>query len=82
MLEHGGRGMKSNILEFPNVVEFFTDDEMNDLTEIFMKIISMTCKFADNHNFDRDNILNYLAQRLEVVAEISTIANYEECEQE
>ena len=70
--------MKDNILEFPNVVESFTDDEMNDFTEIFMKIISMVCEFADKHNFDRDNILNYLAQRLEMIAEISTIANYKE----
>lgn len=73
--------MKNNIFEFPNVVESFTYDEMDDFTEIFMKIISMVCEFADNHNFDRDNILNYLAQRLEVVAEISTIANYKESKQ-
>ena len=51
---------------------------MDDFTEIFMKIISMVCEFSDNHNFDRDNILNYLAQRLEMIAEISTIANYKE----
>ena len=74
--------MKDNILEFPNVIESFADDEMDDFTEIFMKIISMVCEFADNHNFDRDNILNYLAQRLEVFAEISTIANYEAGEKE
>ena len=73
--------MKDNILEFPNVIESFADDEMDDFKEIFMKIISMVCEFADNHNFDRDNILNYLAQRLEVFAEISTIANYEAGEQ-
>lgn len=73
--------MKDNILEFPNVVESFTDDEMNDFTEIVMKTISMVCEFADNHNFDRDNILNYLSQRLEIFAEISTIANYEESKQ-
>ena len=54
---------------------------MNDFTEIFVKIISMVCEFSDNHNFDRDNILNYLAQRLEMIAEISTIANYGESEQ-
>ncbi len=70
--------MKDNILEFPNVVESFTDDEMNDFTEIVMKIISMVCEFANNHNFDRDSILKYLAQILKVVAEISTIANYKE----
>ena len=74
--------MKDNILEFPNVIESFADNEMDDFAEIFMKIISMVCEFADNHNFDRDNILNYLAQRLEVFAEISTIANYEAGEQE
>ncbi len=33
--------MKDNILEFPNVVESFTDDEMNDFTEIVIKIISI-----------------------------------------
>lgn len=74
--------MKDNILEFPNVIESFADDEMDDFTEIFIKIISMVCEFADNHNFDRDNILNYLAQRLEMFAEISTIANYKAGEQE
>lgn len=70
--------MKDNILEFPNVVESFTDDEMNDFTEIVIKIISMVCEFANNHNFDRDSVLKYLAQILKVVAEISTIANYKE----
>lgn len=73
--------MKDNVLKFSNVVKEFTDDEMDDFTEIFMKIISMVCEFSDNHNFDRDNILNYLAQRLEMIAEISTIANYGESEQ-
>lgn len=73
--------MKDNILEFPSIVESFTDDEMNDFAEIITKIISMVCEFADNHNFDRDNILNYLAEKLEICAEIATIANYKECEQ-
>lgn len=73
--------MKDNILEFPNIVESFTDDEMKDFAKIATKIISMVCVFADNYNFDRDNILKYLVERLEIYAEIATIANYKECEQ-
>lgn len=70
--------MKDNILEFPNIVESFTDDEMKDFAEIVTKIISMVCVFADKHNFDRDNILKYLVEKLEIYAEVATIANYED----
>lgn len=51
---------------------------MNDFAEIITKIISMVCEFANNHNFDRDNILKYLAEKLEIYAKIATIANYKE----
>ena len=57
--------------------EKFTDAEMEDFAEMFNEILTQVCLFADMHNFDRDNILKYLSQRLDVFSEIATIRNYE-----
>lgn len=56
--------------------EKFTDEEMSDFTEMFNDVLKKVCVFADKHNFDRDNILKYFSQRLDIVAEIATIRDY------
>ena len=55
----------------------FTDEELNDYTEMFVDILENVCIFADKHNFDRDSIFKYLADQLLYASEITTLANYE-----
>ena len=54
----------------------FTDEEMEDFTEIFTEIINRICIFSDKHNFDRDNILKYFSLRLDCFTKIATIKNF------
>ena len=61
--------------EMNNVVEAFSDEEMEDYAAIFTRFINGLCRFADRHNYDRDNIMKYTAQRFSVFAEITTVEN-------
>nr|DAM49397.1 MAG TPA: hypothetical protein [Caudoviricetes sp.] len=47
-----------------NIVERMSDEEQRAFVEIVINIINEVCKFADNFNYDRDNIFAYLVNRL------------------
>ena len=61
--------------QMDNVVEAFSDEEMEDYASVFTQIINDLCRFADKYNYDRDNIMKYTAQRFSVFAEITTVEN-------
>lgn len=54
----------------------FTDDELKDFASLFNETIKNICIFADKHNFDRDDIAKYFAERFDYFADIATIENY------
>lgn len=56
--------------------EKFTDAEMEDFTEIIVNVIESICVFADENNFDRDNIFKYFSQRIYLMSEMATISDY------
>ena len=47
-----------------NIVERMSDEEQRAFVEIVVNIINEVCKFADEFNYDRDNIFAYLVNRL------------------
>lgn len=59
-----------------NVVNSFTQEELFDFAQMTTNIIHNVCNFADKYNFDRDNILKYLVERLSIFAEIATISDF------
>lgn len=59
-----------------NIVEEMSDEEQRAFVEIVINIINVVCKFADEFNYDRDNILAYLANRLVTYSEIATISGF------
>ena len=61
----------------PMIVDKMTPEELDSFSDIIKDIISDVCIFADYYNYDRDNILAYLANRLSIFFEISTIKNFE-----
>ena len=44
--------------------------------KIVINIINAVCKFADEFNYDRDNILAYLANHLVTYSELATIREF------
>lgn len=59
------------------MVDKMSDEEMDDFSQIICNIISDICIFSDKYNYDRDNILKYLIQTMNTMAEISTINNFQ-----
>ena len=59
------------------IIDKMSDEEMDDFSQIIINIISNICMFSDKHNYDRDNILKYLIQTMNTMAEISTINNFQ-----
>lgn len=59
-----------------NIVEQMNDEEQRAFVEIVINIINVVCKFADEFNYDRDNILAYLANRLTAYSELATISGF------
>lgn len=60
-----------------NIVERMSDEEQRAFVEIVIKIINEVCKFADNFNYDRDNIFAYLVNRLTTISQIATISEFQ-----
>lgn len=61
----------------PTIVDKMTPEELDSFSDVIKDIINSVCIFADYYNYDRDNILAYLAIRLSIFSEISTIKNFE-----
>lgn len=59
-----------------NIVEQMSDKEQRAFVEIVINIINAVCKFADEFNYDRDNILAYLANHLTAYSEFATISGF------
>ena len=59
------------------IVDKMTPEELDSFSDIIKDIITNVCIFADYYNYDRDNILAYLANRISLFSEISTIKNFE-----
>lgn len=59
-----------------NIVEQMSDEEQRAFVEIVINIINAVCKFADEFNYDRDNILAYLANCLTAYSELATISGF------
>lgn len=59
----------------------FSDEEMDDFAYDLNSVIEIFCKFSDKHNFDRDNIIAFVAEKLQQFSEIATVKNYEVREQ-
>lgn len=57
-------------------VDAFSDEELHDFADIFNTMINEICKFADKHNYDRDNIVAYAADKLAVTSQIATVKDY------
>lgn len=62
-------------------VNSFSDEEMDDFASALNLVIETFCKFSDKHNFDRDNIIAFVAEKLQQFSEIATVKNYEVREQ-
>lgn len=62
-------------------VNGFSDKEMDDFAYALNSVIETFCKFSDKHNFDRDNIIAFVAEKLQQFSEIATVKNYEVREQ-
>ena len=60
-----------------NIVERMSDEEQRAFVEIVIKILNEVCKFADNFNYDRDNILAYLVSRLTTLSQIAIISEFQ-----
>lgn len=60
-----------------NIVERMSDEEQRAFVEIVVNILNEVCKFADEFNYDRDNILAYLVNRLTVCSEFATISGFQ-----
>lgn len=54
-----------------------SDEEQRAFVEIVIKILNEVCKFADNFNYDRDNILAYLVSRLTTLSQIAIISEFQ-----
>ncbi len=59
-----------------NIVNGFTQEELSDFAQMITNIIHDVCNFADKYNFDRDNIVKCLVERLSIFAEIATISDF------
>lgn len=59
-----------------NIVERMSDEEQRAFVEIVINILNEVCKFADEFNYDRDNILGYLANHLTAYSEFATISGF------
>ena len=59
-----------------NIVNGFTQEGLSDFAQMITNIIHDVCNFADKYNFDRDNIVKCLAERLSIFAEIATINDF------
>lgn len=62
-------------------VNSFSDEEMDDFASALNLVIETFCKFSDKHNFDRDNIIAFVAEKLQQFSEFATVKNYEVREQ-
>lgn len=60
-----------------NIVEQMSDEEQRAFVEVVIKIINEVCRFADNFNYDRDNILAYLVNHLTAYSEFATISGFQ-----
>lgn len=60
-----------------NIVEQMSDEEQRAFVEVVIKIINEVCRFADNFNYDRDNILAYLVSRLTTFSQIAIISEFQ-----
>lgn len=61
------------------IVTGFNEDELRDFNTIISDdLIPKLIKFADKHNFDRDNIIKHTAKVLTIMSEISTFENFRE----
>lgn len=58
------------------IVDKMTPEELDSFSDIIKDIITNVCIFADCYNYDRDNILAYLANRISIFSEISIIKNF------
>jgi hypothetical protein len=59
------------------LVEGLESEELDDFTEIFTSTMKKLCLFADKHNFDRDDIVKYFADRMAIFGEIATVKDFE-----
>lgn len=57
-------------------VDGFSDEEMDDFASAINSVIETFCKFSDKHNFDRDNIIGVVAEKLYQFSEIATVKHY------
>lgn len=60
-----------------NIVEQMSDEEQRAFVEIVINVLNEVCKFADEFNYDRDNILAYLASRLTTFSQIAIISEFQ-----
>ena len=58
-------------------VDALSKEEREDFVVTVTEIISKICVFADKYNFDRDNMFTYFVDNLALVAEMSTIKNFD-----
>lgn len=60
-----------------NIVERMSDEEQRAFVEIVVKIINEVCKFADEFNYDRDNIFAYLVNRLTAYSQFVILSEFQ-----
>lgn len=63
--------------EQTEIVYELSDKELKDFAELFTNIINEICIFADKHNFDRNDTFAYVANKLTIFSEITTIEHYD-----
>lgn len=64
--------MENDYVEVATLSKEWREDFAATVTEIILKI----CVFADKYNFDRDNMFTYFVDNLALLAEMSTIKNF------
>lgn len=60
-----------------NIVERMSDEEQRAFVEIVVNIINEVCKFADEFNYDRDNIFAYLVNRLTAYSQFVILSEFQ-----
>ena len=66
------------VIKFPKpLIDILTEEQQEEHTEIQVKAIKDLVKFADKHNFDRNDMLRYSAEALMVFSNVANVANLE-----
>ena len=53
------------------------NEDLDEFASMLGDTVKNVCLFADEYNYDRDNILAHLASRLTIVSELGSIKNFD-----